>query len=468
MSRRLTGRSACVAAGCPGWPAQSIRPALRGSVRRRPPRLTVQGGRRSRRSGATRRWQQAAAEHPPRRRRCCNSAHPALPTRGAASATFTTLIRGAASTARATTPQNQLVATVTVSALLFAPVAVGAARAGSGRPQHVAELAAAEVRRQVARRDGAGVPRRHRAATRAGGQQRARDVAQAHYEYAQQRREIGAGSRLNELRAQQSVSSDEVLVEEAAPDLYRAQEALGVLVADDGPLTAADEPVLEVPASLDAPIAAMPSERTDLRLARGRVQAAARVVSDSWKDWLPSVAGLFQPQCADARDAVPAGNWSWRVQFVASMPDLRLRLPPAEEGRARRCSSTQTHIELDALLRAGEVRRADGAGGRRQRRAGARRRPGRCRSRPTKSSTSSTCRSRSAPPRTSRSSTPSASREMPTPRSRSRRISSARRNSRCWWPWADSPDRSAARARHTRPAHAPGTRALAKMSRTRP
>src|SRR2546425_729030 len=58
----------------------------------------------------------------------------------------------------------------------------------------------------------------------------ARDVAKAHFDLAHQLQERGTGSRLNELRAQQAASIDEGLVESARLALYRAQEALGVLL----------------------------------------------------------------------------------------------------------------------------------------------------------------------------------------------------------------------------------------------
>src|SRR5581483_9380674 len=72
---------------------------------------------------------------------------------------------------------------------------------------------------------------------------RARDVAKAHFEVATELERRGQGSHLNTLRAQQQVSADETLLESARLALYRAQEALGVLVVADGPVDAADEPV---------------------------------------------------------------------------------------------------------------------------------------------------------------------------------------------------------------------------------
>ncbi len=72
--------------------------------------------------------------------------------------------------------------------------------------------------------------------------ERARDNAKAHYDYANQRYEGGIGSRLNALRAQQELSADEARVEDARLAVRRAQEALGVLIAADGPVDAATEP----------------------------------------------------------------------------------------------------------------------------------------------------------------------------------------------------------------------------------
>jgi len=242
------------------------------------------------------------------------------------------------------TSQNQLAVGATLVTPLYAPVQ-WALRVQLMDNRQVAELAAADVRRQVAVATAQAflaVVARQRVLD---ADQRARDTAQAHYQFASQRRESGAGSRLNELRAQQSVSSIEVLVEQAKADLYRAQEALGVLVAGDGPVGAGDDPVLDVPPSLDAAVAAMPKARTDLRVAAGREQAAARVVSDSWKDWLPSVAGLFQPQYVHPTTAIQPA-WSWRMQVSASMPLF--------DGSARREKRAEREVLLKESQIAGE------------------------------------------------------------------------------------------------------------------
>ena len=155
------------------------------------------------------------------------------------------------------TPRNQVTGTVGLSAPLFAP-ALWAQRVQAQDEVHVEQVSAADVRRQVAVATAQAylsiIARRRVFEANV----RARDTATAHYELAHAQLSAGAGSLLNQLRAQQVVSADDVLVEEASLDVYRAQEALGVLVGDDGPVDTSDEPVLEVPTTLQAAEAAMP------------------------------------------------------------------------------------------------------------------------------------------------------------------------------------------------------------------
>jgi outer membrane protein TolC len=144
--------------------------------------------------------------------------------------------------------------------------------------------------------------------------ERARDTARAHYEYANQRFEGGLGSQLNMLRAQQELSADEARVEDARLAVRRAQEALGVLVAADGPIDVEGEPVFDLPAAggvLDL--------RADFRLIAARQAAAERVLADSWKDRLPSVTALFTPQYT-APTGLFASSRALRASVVATVP----------------------------------------------------------------------------------------------------------------------------------------------------
>ena len=161
---------------------------------------------------------------------------------------------------------------------------------------------------------------------------RARDTAQAHYDFANQRYEGGIGSRLNALRAQQELSSNEARVEDARLAVRRAQEALGVLVAADGPVDAADEPAFRVPPAggegigwgIAEALGATPAmselgQRPDIRLLAQRQLAAERVANDSWKASLPSVTALFSPTLL-APTGLFANARSWRASVMFAVP----------------------------------------------------------------------------------------------------------------------------------------------------
>jgi outer membrane protein TolC len=213
-------------------------------------------------------------------------------------------------------PQNQLTAGIEVRMPLYAP-ARWARTAQAADTRRVAQANADEVRRQtslatadayftvVARRRDVDV------------NIRARDLARAHFDYAHELLERGAGSRLNELRAQQELSVDETLVEAFGLGLYRAQEALGVLMVADGPVDAADEPLFAAPADV-RPLQAGPW-RTDLKLFATQQQAAERVLADSRKDRLPYLEGVFQPTTTYPSQFFLPQN-SWRALLQLSVP----------------------------------------------------------------------------------------------------------------------------------------------------
>ncbi len=214
--------------------------------------------------------------------------------------------------------QAQAAGTVTASAPLIAPVQ-WALRVQASDSKHVAELAAADVRKQVAVSTAQACLAIVALRQVLDADLRARNVAKDHYEDARTRRIAGSSTKLNELRAQQSLSADQALVETSQTNLYQAQEALGVLIAAEGPADLTGEPALAVPPSIDEAVGAIASTRTDLRLLSGQERAAARVLSDSWKDWLPSVNGLFTPQVVQPATLFQH-RFTWEAQIVASVP----------------------------------------------------------------------------------------------------------------------------------------------------
>ncbi len=187
--------------------------------------------------------------------------------------------------------------------------------------------------------------------------ERARDNAKAHFDYARQRYEGGLGSRLDALRAERSLSSDEARVEEARLAVRRAQEALGVLVASDVPVDAAGEPTFEVVQD-DVPDRELIAGRTDLRLFAARESAAARVLNDSWREYLPTFSTLFAPTVL-----APAGLFapqrSYSFSFVGAFPIFESgeRRGRQRERRALLDGTRAERINLERLA-SSEVRTA--------------------------------------------------------------------------------------------------------------
>jgi cobalt-zinc-cadmium efflux system outer membrane protein len=140
------------------------------------------------------------------------------------------------------------------------------------------------------------------------------DAARAHLDYAQRRVQGGAGSRLNELRAAGAASTSEVRLENTRLSLRRAQEALGVLVAADGPMDAGADPAFETPAVADEQ--AWMQARPDVRFQLATQHAAERVVRDTWRDWIGSAAATFSPQIIAPRGLFqPSRTWRLTVSF---------------------------------------------------------------------------------------------------------------------------------------------------------
>ena len=212
----------------------------------------------------------------------------------AANITTTTLNQSIEFSGFTVTPRNSVTASLT-AAMPIVAAAAWARRAQAQDARGVAELSVAETRRQVAFASADAyltilVQRRIVESTL-----RARDVAKAHFDLASELERRGTGSRLNALRAQQQWSTNEGLLETSRLALYRAQEALGVLIAADGPADAIDEPDFSVPPGSEDPAPGAQPYRADLRLFAAGQQAAERVLRDSSRDWWPTVDATFQP-----------------------------------------------------------------------------------------------------------------------------------------------------------------------------
>lgn len=140
--------------------------------------------------------------------------------------------------------------------------------------------------------------------------------------------------------------------------LRLSQEALGVLLAAEGPVDAGPEPVLEVPSRGERDEV---SSRTDLRLLAAERETAERVLRDTWKDWLPDIVASFEPLHLDPPGAFQDPN-TWRAAVMARF-SLDVGRERAADRLFRKAALESAKLDLEqAELRArSEVRSARAA-----------------------------------------------------------------------------------------------------------
>lgn len=233
-------------------------------------------------------------------------------------------------------PRHQVTFGATASMPILAP-ARWAAREQARDQIDVATESTGEVRQQIAVATAEAYLGVIAATRQVGVEERALENANAHLTYAQRRLEAGAGSRLNMLRAAQAASADEARLETARFALRQAQEALGVLLAENGPVDAAGEPVLDVPATIEE--AVWMDQRPDLRTQGVIVRSAERVVRDSWKDVAPFATASFDPQYVTPT-GIFAPSRSWRFTISVTQPIF--------QGGLQRAVTRQREVALNA------------------------------------------------------------------------------------------------------------------------
>jgi outer membrane protein TolC len=178
---------------------------------------------------------------------------------------------------------------------------------------------------------------------------RARDTARAHYIFSRTRREGGVGNRVDEVRAEQEVATDEAQVQNTFAAVLRAQEALGIVTGADKPLDSAEEP--SFPPAPDVAEATRSAEerRQDVLAAQVRAGAADHIKRDSWLDYLPSLFATFQPFYQDpASLTVPTTGWQAQLLLTITFYDGGIRSGLAKE---RAAFSGEAHAQLDGLVR---------------------------------------------------------------------------------------------------------------------
>jgi outer membrane protein TolC len=267
---------------------------------------------------------------------------------------------------------DQINMNATVTAPLLAPSRWAAWTRARGEVE-VAKAGQREVGRQVAAAAARACLAVILARRSAGVLERARDVARAHLEFARARRSGGVGTRLDEVRAGQEMQANEAQLQTALLQRARAEEALGVLLAADGPVGCAEEqPVKEAKAGAgpgtEGEALAGVTARPDVRERRERVGVLARAVRESFADYLPLLTGVFQTFYQDPPGLLQR-SFGWQAQLILSVPlyDGGLRYGLRRE---RQAQLDDARANLEAALRQARaevrgafeaVRRADEA-----------------------------------------------------------------------------------------------------------
>ena len=177
----------------------------------------------------------------------------------------------------------------------------------------------------------------------------ARDNAKAHYDYAHTRVEGGVGNKLDESRAQSQLGSSEVQVQNATILLDRERETLGLLIGVNEPIDVKEEPSLTSGATLEAALRDAEHDRTDVKLARGKVEAARHVERDSWTDYMPLLGVVFQPFYQNP-PTLTFPTTGWQLQALLTLPlyDGGWRYGARRE---RTAILDEARVDLDTSLR---------------------------------------------------------------------------------------------------------------------
>jgi outer membrane protein TolC len=185
-------------------------------------------------------------------------------------------------------------------------------------------------------------------------------TAQAHLDYATRRLEGGVGSRLNQARAAQTVEITLARIEAVRILLLRAQEALGVMLAEDGPVDARGEPVFETPTSTSE--SEWSAARPDLQLQAAVQRSSERVIRDAFKDWTPTATASFQPSFVGPAGLFQPGR-TWQLAFTVTQPLFKGGLKQNLDARLAAVSLneatlTESRIRIEARS---EIRMAQAA-----------------------------------------------------------------------------------------------------------
>lgn len=264
-----------------------------------------------------------------------------------ANATYTRLDNDRVLGDRVVLGRDSLNANLELTIPIFAPPD-WAATMRARNQRELAKLSFVEVRRTIAiqaARAYLTVIAQHRVLQTA---VHARDTARAHEEFSKSRFEGGVGNRLDAVRAGQERATSETRVQNQAIALSRAQEALGILLGENGPVDAEDTALGEPP-TLGAALGEAEQKRSDVVVARERVVVLKKAVNRTFLDYLPVLTGVVQPfYQTPATLTLPTTGWQAQLLFTLPIFDGGLRYGVKHE---RDALYEQAKARVDAALR---------------------------------------------------------------------------------------------------------------------
>ena len=184
----------------------------------------------------------------------------------------------------------------------------------------------------------------------------ARDTARAHYDFAHTRLAGGVGNKLDDVRAEQELRTDEAQVANTETSLARARAALAAALSSDHPLDVVDE--VELP---PLPVAEKATEeaqrgRADVKALQVRLIGAHHSRENLWTLYSPYLVANAQAFAQDIGSALQPTH-GWQAQLLLTLPfyDGGVR---TGERRVRDAQEAEAEAQLNAALRdvATEVR----------------------------------------------------------------------------------------------------------------
>jgi outer membrane protein len=175
----------------------------------------------------------------------------------------------------------------------------------------------------------------------------ARDNSLEHFRYSEARLRGGVGNRIDWARAGQELESNEAALQTSYANLYRSQEALGILLGEDEPVDVEEIPDIPTAPTLDEAIAEAPT-RADVLLYRQQQNAADRSLNLSWTEYLPTLTINGQPFYQNPSSlTTPETGWQAQALFTWYLYDGGARYRTHQ----REAQLSQARIQAEASLR---------------------------------------------------------------------------------------------------------------------